>query len=74
MVVLAARTDATLNSATAELRNQGFKAEGFDCDTAKLEDVERLAQGAVLTFGRIDIWVNNSGISAPYGLTMSILP
>lgn len=73
-VVLAARTETTLNSAVAELRSHGYKAEGFVCDTAKLEEVERLAQGAVATFGRLDIWVNNAGISAPYGLTMSISP
>ena len=73
-VVLAARTEETLHSATTELRNQGYKAEGYVCDTANLEDVEKLAQGAVSTFGRFDIWVNNAGISAPYGITMSISP
>ena len=73
-VVLAARTEETLNSAVAELRNQGYKAEGFVCDTAKLEDVEKLARSAVSTFGRFDIWVNNAGVGAPYGLTMSISP
>lgn len=71
-VVLAARTQKTLDSAVTELKHQGYKAEGFVCDTAILEDVERLAQGAVTAFGRIDIWVNNAGIGAPYGLTMSI--
>jgi len=73
-VVLAARTEATLHSAVAELRSQGYKVEGLVCDTAKLEDVERLAQGAVLAFGSLDVWINNAGISAPYGLTMSIAP
>ena len=73
-VVLAARTEATLHSAVAELRSRGYKVEGIVCDTAKLEDVERLAQRAVLTFGRLDIWINNAGISAPYGFTMSIAP
>ncbi len=73
-VVLAARTVETLQSAVNELKNKGYKAEGFACDTTKLEDVERLAQHAVSTFGRLDIWVNNAGISAPYGLTMSISP
>jgi glucose 1-dehydrogenase len=73
-VVLAARTAETLQSAVTELKNQGYRAEGFVCDTAKLEDVERLAQGAVAAFGHLDIWVNNAGISAPYGLSMSISP
>ena len=73
-VVLAARTAETLQSAINTLKNEGYKAEGFTCNTASLEDVERLAQEAIAAFGRIDIWVNNAGISAPYGLTMSISP
>lgn len=73
-VVLAARTEETLHSAVLELKNQGYKAAGFVCDTSKLEDVEKLAQGAVSTFGRFDIWVNNAGTGAPYGSTMSIAP
>lgn len=73
-VVLAARTEETLNSVVAELRKDGYRAEGFVCDTARLEEVEHLAQGAVSAFGRIDIWVNNAGIGAPYGTTMSISP
>ncbi|GAP13555.1 short-chain dehydrogenase of various substrate specificities [Longilinea arvoryzae] len=73
-IVLAARTADTLNSAVAELKNQGYQAEGFICDTARIEDVEGLAQRAVSTFGHLDIWVNNAGIGAPYGSTMSISP
>ncbi|MHB8135398.1 MAG: SDR family NAD(P)-dependent oxidoreductase [Anaerolineaceae bacterium] len=73
-VVLAARTAETLQSAVNDLKNEGFKAEGFVCDTAKLEDVEMLAQKAIATFDSLEIWVNNAGISAPYGLTMSISP
>jgi len=73
-VILAARTAETLQSAVNELKKDGYKAEGFPCDTSKLEDVERLAPQAVATFGRLDIWINNAGISAPYGLSMSIAP
>lgn len=73
-VVLAARTEETLRSAVNELKNEGYKAEGFSCDTSKLEDMERLAQEAVSAFGHLDIWVNNAGISGPYGLTMSLSP
>jgi len=73
-VVLAARTAETLNAAVAELRNRGYPAEGLTCDTANLEDVERLAERAISAFGRLDIWVNNAGVSAPYGSTMDISP
>ncbi len=73
-VVLAARTEETLQAAVTELKNQGYQAEGFVCDASKLEDMERLAQEAVSVFGHLDIWVNNAGIGTPYGLTMSITP
>lgn len=73
-VVLAARTAETLQSAVSELKDQGFQAAGFVCDTAKIEEVEGLAQEAMSAFGRLDVWINNAGISAPYGFTMSISP
>lgn len=73
-VVLAARTAETLQSAVIELRNLGYQAKGVPCDTANHGDLKKLAQHAVSSFGRLDIWINNAGISAPYGLTMSIAP
>jgi len=73
-VVLAARTAETLQSAVDGLRKQGYAADGFACDTANLEDLEKLADRAISVFGRLDIWINNAGVSAPYGLTMSIAP
>ncbi|MAT45011.1 MAG: SDR family oxidoreductase [Anaerolineaceae bacterium] len=73
-VILAARTEKTLQSSVNDLKNEGYKAEGFACDTTKLENMEMLAGEAISTFGRLDIWVNNAGIGAPYGLTMSISP
>ena len=73
-VVLAARTTETLESAVNELKAAGFHVDGCTCDMGKLEDVENLARVALSTFGSLDIWVNNAGISAPYGSTMSISP
>jgi len=73
-VVLAARTAETLQSAVDGLRKQGYAADGFACDTANLEDLEKLANRTISVFGRLDIWINNAGVSAPYGLTMSIAP
>ena len=37
-----------------------------------MSQVEALAEHAIHTFGRIDIWVNNAGLSAPYGPTIHI--
>lgn len=71
-VVLAARTKETLDQAVNRLQNQGYQAVGFVCDTSNQAEVEALAEKAIQTFGNLDIWVNNAGVSSPYGPTMSV--
>ena len=71
-VVLSARTLQTVDRAVAGLKQNGFQAVGLACDTADLSQVEALAEMAVTSFGRLDIWVNNAGAGAPYGPTISI--
>ncbi len=73
-VVLAARSEATLLQAVEQLKSQGYEAPGVVCDTAVLQEVEMLANKAVAAFGRLDIWVNNAGVSGPYGTTISVSP
>lgn len=52
--------------ATEELERQiaamGEQAFGIAADVSKLADLQRLVDGAVARFGRIDIMVNNAGI------------
>ncbi|MGL6278176.1 MAG: SDR family NAD(P)-dependent oxidoreductase [Gaiella sp.] len=52
----------------AEVRTLGREALMLVGDTARVEDVERLAAEAVARFGRIDIWVNNAarGLVRPF--------
>jgi NAD(P)-dependent dehydrogenase (short-subunit alcohol dehydrogenase family) len=73
-VVLAARSEKVLMQAVDQLKAQGYDAIGMVCDTSNLQDVESLASKAVSTFGRLDIWVNNAGVSGPYGTTISLSP
>jgi glucose 1-dehydrogenase len=40
----------------------GDKAIGVEADVSKVEDLQRLIESAVNTFGRLDIMVNNAGI------------
>jgi NAD(P)-dependent dehydrogenase (short-subunit alcohol dehydrogenase family) len=68
-VVLAARTQQTVDQAVRELQAKGYRAAGTACDVGKLEQVEGLAQTAIQAFGQIDIWVNNAGVSGVYGPT-----
>ncbi len=68
-VVLAARTTKAVDEAVAKLQARGFRATGAACDVANHEQVAALAEHAVQTFGQIDIWVNNAGVSGAYGPT-----
>jgi len=46
----------------AEVRGLGDKVVGVRADVGKVDDLRRLVDTAVTTFGRIDIMVNNAGI------------
>jgi glucose 1-dehydrogenase len=73
-VVIAGRSRSTLDKAVGSLLNAGGRASGLAVDVGSQEQVEALAEHAVQTFGRIDIWVNNAGIGAPYGPTVQVPP
>lgn len=70
---LAASKDATtpdamiggssgMASAVAALEANGGTATSCACDVRDPADVDALAQFAIDTYGRLDIWVNNAGI------------
>lgn len=61
-VVLGARREKRLQRLVAEIEATGGEAVYELCDVTKIEDVERLAQKALDTYGRIDVWVNNAGL------------
>ena len=62
-VVLAARNEPALDETVREVQQAGGQARAIPTDVSDWEQVERLAQAAVNEFGRIDVWVNNAGIS-----------
>ncbi len=45
--------------------NQKDHIAGFVCDVRKRSQVQALWDAAFTKFGRIDIWINNAGVSAP---------
>lgn len=65
-VILAARNERDLDRAVEEIRRDGGEAVAVRADVTVYEDMEALAHHAVATYGRIDTWVNNAGVSA-YG-------
>jgi hypothetical protein len=73
-VVLASRSATAVKQAVDGLTAEGAQAAGRPCDVGDLAQVEALATHAMEVFGRLDVWVNNAGISAPYGPTVHIPP
>jgi short-subunit dehydrogenase len=63
-LVLAARQYVTLCEIAQSLQDQyQIKAIAVQCDVAIESDCEHLIQQALTTFGKIDILINNAGIS-----------
>lgn len=73
-VVISGRTSQAVESAVAELTAGGAKAVGIPSDVAEASQVQALAAFALQEHGRFDVWVNNAGVTAPYGPTFATAP
>ncbi len=66
-VVIAARTPATLEACVKELQKESqARIIGVPCDVSKMDDLKNLAETALSQMGRIDILINNAGVSSQY--------
>jgi NAD(P)-dependent dehydrogenase (short-subunit alcohol dehydrogenase family) len=65
-VILAARNAEALNRVRDELTARGGRVAICPADVAVDEDVERIAETAISTFGGFDSWVNDAA-AATYG-------
>lgn len=63
-VVLAARRKDKLDSLVAEFIEAGGEAVAYQTDVTSQQDVNAMIQGAVDSFGRIDVLINNAGLMA----------
>ncbi len=66
-VVVSGRSQETVDKAVAALQAQqpGAQVLGQPCQVSDLAQVEALWAAARARFGRVDIWINNAGISHP---------
>ena len=62
-VVLAARNEGALSKVVAGIRAKGGTATYVAADVSRRADVEKIADAAERSFGRIDTWVNDAGLS-----------
>lgn len=73
-VVISSRSAQAVDQTVADFRAWGWQAAGMAVDVADLAQVQALADLAVTTFGRVDIWMNNAGVTGPYGPTTGFDP
>jgi short-subunit dehydrogenase len=71
-LVLVARNEDALRQIAGELSRDGVRAIAVPADVSQREDLERVAQTAIETFGGFDTWVNDAAV-ALYG-TLETVP
>lgn len=62
-VILGARREQALNALAEECRRIGGQAIAYPLDVTFENDVKSLAETAIKTFGRVDVWINNAAVS-----------
>lgn len=70
-VVAAARNEEALQELVDEVKKKGHEAIYVKADVGKEEDVNRIAETAISTFGQFDTWVNNAAVSV-FGHAMDV--
>ena len=71
-LVVTSRSAEAVQTTLLELSDLGFVATGMACDVAQADQMDALASFATENYGGFDIWINNAGLSAPYGPSVHI--
>ncbi|MCH5251050.1 MAG: SDR family NAD(P)-dependent oxidoreductase, partial [Lachnospiraceae bacterium] len=61
-VVMTARGKDKLDAAVQQIREQGYDVTGVAADNKELDDVKKVIQTALDTYGDLDIVINNAAI------------
>ncbi len=62
-LMLCARRGEWLTPTVNEMRGRGFKVEGMLCDVVRQEQVQTVVDKTIDVFGKVDILINNAGVS-----------
>jgi gluconate 5-dehydrogenase len=62
-LMLCARREEWLTPTVQEMRARGFRVEGVLCDVSKAADVQAVVDRTVAAFGKVDILLNNAGVT-----------
>lgn len=66
-LVISGRSQATVDKVTAELGERWGQDNvvGQACEVSDTDQLQQLWDAAMAKFGRVDVWVNNAGVSIP---------
>jgi NAD(P)-dependent dehydrogenase (short-subunit alcohol dehydrogenase family) len=62
-LMLCARRDEWLTPSVEAMRARGFTVDGMLCDVSKPADVQAVVDKTIASFGRVDILINNAGVT-----------
>ena len=65
-VVVSSRTEQQVRGTCIDFKRKNLNATGITADVTQEGDIQRLKQHAIDTWGHIDIWINNAGLSGGY--------
>lgn len=65
-VVISSRTESAVKQQCDILRRQGLSVSCIAVDVTRKGDIDKLFKHAIETWGRIDVWINNAGISGGF--------
>ena len=66
MVVISSRQASAVEQVCEELKRKGYKVSGIRADVSKQNDLDELLLHAIETWGQVDVWINNAGMSGGY--------
>ena len=66
-VMISSRGQAAVEKAVAEVSAApgSGKVQGQPCDVSQRDQVQALWDGAAQAFGKVDVWINNAGLTGP---------
>ncbi len=65
-IVICSRQRSSVEKVCRDFKKDNFQVTGITVDVAKNSDIKKLFDHALKTFGKIDVWINNAGLSGGY--------
>ncbi len=65
-VVVSSRSAEAVQRTVEEMKALGYAVSGITCDTTVPGALGELLKYAIGTFGKVDVWINNAGLSSGY--------